>query len=170
MTDLVDACYSLISRSSASSATWCIHEILPSARSFHQSPLLNHYVLSVSTVFRLCPQIRAFSLRFHTSYSSQRLCRHSNLLKRYEERVKSLERELQEAKDDFNDGVEDSDELEYKLGIADGKVMLSSEHVRRFRPSSFAYSIIRPLVAHLTMSTILDLCPRFQAPIFRLLA
>ena len=62
------------------------------------------------------------SLRCHTSYSSQGLCR------------------------------------------------LSSEHVHSFSPSSFAYPILRPLAAHLTIFTILGIYPRSQAPILRLLA
>ena len=34
---------------------------------------------------------------------------------------------FQEAKNDFNDGVEDSDDLEYKLDVADGKIMLMTK-------------------------------------------
>ena len=41
--------------------------------------------------------------------------------------MKDLQEELQEAKDDFNGGNQYSDDLEYKLNVADGKAMLMTK-------------------------------------------
>ena len=139
MTYLEDAHYSIVSPSSTSSTISCIHRILAVDRSSHASPLRDHYLLSASTVFRLCPQIRACSLRCYSSRSPQPLCR------------------------------------------------LSSEHVHSLSYSSFAYSILPLLTAHLftilgygrgamlpsfafsascvnciAVSTVLGPCPRMQ--------
>ena len=139
MIDFEDAYYSIVSPSSTSSTSSCIHPILAADHIFHFSPLPDHYLLSASTVFRLCPQIRACSLRCYSSRSPQPLCR------------------------------------------------LSSEHARSFSSSSFAYSILPVLSAHLftilgygrgamlpsfafsascvnciAVSTVLGPCPRMQ--------